>query len=41
MEDIIWSLRMVLANGQRYVDPAAWDNGLKNYLQELLAKLTQ
>lgn len=39
MEDFIWSLRMVLANGLGHIDPAIWHGGLQAYLRELLARL--
>lgn len=38
---IIESLKAVIADGGQYVNPNEWDDGLKDYLEKLLAHLTQ
>ena len=38
---IIESLKAVIADGERYVDPDVWDDGLKDYLEQLLAHLVK
>ncbi len=45
MQELIESLEIVIREGEnlesRIMHPAVWNSGLKDYLNELLAKLTQ